>query len=378
MKKEELLSKTITCLRFPLTVGVVFIHFNLAQNGFMVQGVKYGLNNPYWYYHIINFFSDVISRIAVPLFFFISGFLFFYKKDFNWTIYKQKVRTRFSTLVLPFFLWNSIAILIVASRKLPLLSPFFPNAYKIDILISPLRLYHTFFANYNNEGIFVFPIAEISKYPYPIDGPLWYVRELILLVFLSPVIYFLIKKMRLFFITILGIIWYFLQLPDSGYPILFITAAFFFSFGAYFSINKMNFVDYMRKGKYIPLVYLVIAAIDTFTKYTNYNPFINKAGILVGLISAVVVMSYLVEMKKVRVNMTLANSSFFVFALHTLIMGLIGKAVFTFFRIPDNTFSMLFMYFLIPIITIALCVCLYVLLNKYFHNMCDILTGGRT
>lgn len=185
---DELLSETISSLRFPLTVGVVFIHFNLAQKVFSIHGVKYGLNNPDWYYSIINFFSDVLPCIGVPLFFFISGFLFFYKKEFNGTVYRQIMHRRATTLMLPYFLWNFIAIMIKASHKLSFLSSIFLNAYKTVIVISPKRLINTFIDNYENEGVF--------------------------------------------------------------------------------SINNVSFVDYMRKIKYIPLLYLLWAVIDTFTKET--------------------------------------------------------------------------------------------------------------
>lgn len=385
MTKDELLSKTISYLRFPLTVGVVFIHFNIAKNGFSMHGVKYGLNNPDWYFFIINFFSEVLPRIGVPLFFLISGFLFFYRKEYNGTIYRQKLRTRATTLILPFFLWNIIAILIKASHKLPFLSSIFPNAYKTNIVITPERLFNTFFSDFKNEGIFVSSVVEetmteVSKNPFPIDVPMWYVRDLIIMVMIAPVIYLIIKKSGILFITILGMIWYFIQpilLPDGGYPVLFFTAAFFFSYGAYFSINRISFVDYMRKFKYAPLLYLLLAVIDTLTKKTDYNIYIHEAGIFIGVISAVIVTSYLIERGRVQVNMTLANCSFFVFALHTLIMSDIGKVLFTVFHLPDNTCSMLFLYFVVPSITIILCVLVYIFLKKYLKNVCNLLTGGR-
>ena len=39
METEELQSKTISYLRFPLTLGVIFIHFNLT-NGISLGGGK--------------------------------------------------------------------------------------------------------------------------------------------------------------------------------------------------------------------------------------------------------------------------------------------------------------------------------------------------
>ena len=82
MTNEELLSKTISYLRFPLTVGVVYIHFSLEE-GLAINGKIYGLDNPDWYFFIVNLISQTFARVGVPLFFVISGFLFFYRIDFN-------------------------------------------------------------------------------------------------------------------------------------------------------------------------------------------------------------------------------------------------------------------------------------------------------
>lgn len=52
MTNDILLSKTISYLRFPLTVGVVFIHFDLSK-GITIHGCEYGLNNPEWYFQLL-------------------------------------------------------------------------------------------------------------------------------------------------------------------------------------------------------------------------------------------------------------------------------------------------------------------------------------
>lgn len=57
-------------------------------------------------------FSDVIPRICVPLFFVISGLLFF-KDGFSRMIYKRKVSTRKRTLILPYLIWNFFGFLLI-------------------------------------------------------------------------------------------------------------------------------------------------------------------------------------------------------------------------------------------------------------------------
>lgn len=78
-------------LRFPLIVAVVFIHTNLADvmiNGrLLVNEGQFPIHD--LFRHII---TNELARIAVPLFFFISGFLFFYHTDFSMKMYKQKLK----------------------------------------------------------------------------------------------------------------------------------------------------------------------------------------------------------------------------------------------------------------------------------------------
>ena len=100
---NDRLSKTIMFLRFPLIVAVVFIHTNLADvmiNGrLLVNEGQFPIHD--LFRHII---TNELARIAVPLFFFISGFLFFYHTDFSMKMYKQKLKKRVRTLLVWFLI----------------------------------------------------------------------------------------------------------------------------------------------------------------------------------------------------------------------------------------------------------------------------------
>lgn len=382
MTKENLLSDTIAYLRFPLIVGVVLIHFNLANTGIMVHGVTYGLNNPAWFDYFVYYFSEVLGRVSVPLFYLISGFLFFYHVDFNFTVYKGKLQKRIKTLFIPYILWNLIAILILLSYGLPFLSSIFPNAQNREIHLSLTRLFNTFFANVENEGIFVMPqesITDISTAPFPIDVPLWFVRDLMVVTLFTPLIYWLVKGLGKWYVIAVGIIWFFLKpsVDEVGWSVYLCSAVFFFSWGAYYSIGKTSFVDRMRVHWYAPFVYVPVSIADLLTKHCEYNLFIHETGIVLGITSAVTIASYLLERKNIKPNYTLSQSTFFIYALHTLIMGELGKLIFVAFHIPDTPYAMLGLYILVPAITITICVSIYVGLRRYAPSVCYLLSGGR-
>ena len=82
MFSQEIQSKSIDFLRFPLIIGVIFIH-NYSST-VVVQGVELGNDSFLPMYHVASeLFSKVIGSVAVPLFFLFSGFLFFLNINFS-------------------------------------------------------------------------------------------------------------------------------------------------------------------------------------------------------------------------------------------------------------------------------------------------------
>lgn len=384
LTSEELLSKTIDFLRFPLAVLVVYLHFNFATKGITIRGEKYGLNNPEWYYWTFDFIAGVIAKVCVPMFFVISGFLFFYRRDFTLSVYKQKMKSRMRTLLIPFFLWNSIAILFEAMMLLPVFTSIAPKNSQVEMHFSLMRIFHTFFTDYYNEGIFV-KTAELTSSdatltPFPIDVSLWYVRDLLLMVLISPAIHWMVKKAGKWFVILTGILWYTCLAKyhvEGGWSTQLVTALFFFSWGAYFSINKLNFVTIMMKYRYVLLPYILIAIGDVATKGGPWNFLIHHLGIVLGIIAFVSVGASFIASGKAKVYPTLAKSSFFIFACHAIFMGLFGKCLFYLLGVPDNPWAMLMFYLIVPLLTTGICLSIYLLLRKFTPKFILYLSAGR-
>ena len=96
MSHSDLQSDTIHFLRFPLIVGVVFIHAHLSSDFVNITASDYPV-----FYVVNEFVSNILVRVSVPLFFFFSGFLFYYKTDFNGITYAKKVKSRIQSLLIP-------------------------------------------------------------------------------------------------------------------------------------------------------------------------------------------------------------------------------------------------------------------------------------
>ncbi len=226
MTNEALQSKVITALRLPLIVCVVLIHVSLMDLAHAREA--------YPLFFCVNYLTvEVIARTAVPLFFFISGFLFFYKTEsFSLSIYKQKLRKRFRTLAIPYVSWNAIVILlyIVLQTFLPGLTSG-ENKPMADF--SALDYLAAFWDMKMVD-------ADWSSYHMPINYPLWFIRDLMVVVLFSPLVYWLVKRLRGYALAGLAFLWMMAWgMPVTGFST---TAFFFFAFGAYFSVNKKLFV----------------------------------------------------------------------------------------------------------------------------------------
>ena len=254
MKNDSLLSQTISYLRFPLIVGVVFIHSNILVLN--VQGTILRYDSWPVVAFVINLFSSVFAGICVPLFFFISGFLFFYNSNFTKEVYINKIKTRIGTLFVPYIIWNFVAFIILLIQVHPKVVRFFPllKDYRVDI-----------FSFLSSFWVTNLPIS-MSGSANPINTPLWFIRDLMVLVIASPVIWWLIKQLKFGIIVLLGLIWFFSLGERIGFPELCHQSLFFFPLGAYVGINKVDFVNFILKKSvcaYVPFLYIVMSFADS-------------------------------------------------------------------------------------------------------------------
>lgn len=152
-------------LRFPLICMVVLIH--------TLQGDTYKENMALWYGNVIYFFQEALSRSAVPVFFVISGYLFCYNMDrWDWTTYYGKLKKRVYTLLIPYLIWNSIALCETSIKHLPLLSSFFPNIYKQEL----------------NSMFLIGAYWTTPDGSCPILYPFWYIRDLMVIDFVPNIL----------------------------------------------------------------------------------------------------------------------------------------------------------------------------------------------
>lgn len=361
---DSLLSKTISYLRFPLIVGVVFIHSSFPVVN--VYGTVYRFNQWPLVNFTMNFFSNVLASISVPLFFFFSGFLFFYKKGFNGVAYIGKIKKRFKTLLVPYIIWNFFGFVLLLIKVHPKLLPYFPllKDYKVDII--------TLLGSFWVTNL---PVNVCGPY-YPINIPFWFIRDLIVLVVLSPLIWWLIRTFGVLFISFLGGVWLFSLGEFVGFPELSHQSLFFFPLGAFCGIRNVDFVEMAKRVPWFPCLYLFFAIIDALTKDSPYSYIYHHIGIIVGMISVINIVGFLLSRRMISVSPFLSRASFFVYAMHYLFIGSLIKVVIM-FTCPNSSGLVILLYFVIPLITILICMGIYKVIDIFLPKLNSVLTGGR-
>ena len=352
---NEYLSKKLRVISFISMIMVVFLHsynINIKLNSGIVN-----FNSEYNIF-IQEFFSQGITRFAVPMFFIISGYLLFL--NYKWDVYEIviKYKKRAKSLLLPYLLWSIWGLFFFfILQMLPPLKSFIIN--------EPI-------ANYSFykilDTIFINPV------PYQF----WFVRDLIVFVILSPLIYFIIKYFRIIPILFFFIVWF--NIFEFNFIIFSNESILFFSFGAYLSINKSNLLLKKLTHKYyllFLLFWITIVFIKTYLsfEYTFIEQIIHKISIMIGLIAAWSLYDIMYNNNSDITIFRLSSFSFFVYASHEPVLTIVKKGMF--FIIGNTDGTSLIIYFFAPILTIAISILVGSLLKRRIFTFYSLITGGR-
>ena len=359
MADNSVISRSIDWLRFPCAAAVVLLHAlgqPLAGNDCI--SFRYGA-----YDTIRILFSQGVCRIAVPIFFFISGYLFFVRLE-HWdtTAWVGKLKKRIKTLLVPYLLWNIIAFLLLLSIECGkmMIKNTPPQFQDLQILFS------------NVGGLRLFWDAKSG---YPLNDPLWFIRNLLVFVTVAPIIYLFLKKLKIMGLLLLYIAY---QLCQGTAVVLWLEGLFFFSFGAYYSICMKDYYQCFTKFRSIPAIVcllLLIAIVFTYSDFSVIYEVCRRLLTLIGTVAVIAIVGKYVDNGQLKVKHVLSESSFLVYAAHGLILPYLLFAMRR--TLPQTQLIFILDYFIAPLLTITLLVFAYKLLNRLMPKTSAILLGGR-
>jgi len=305
-------------------------------------------------YFIQEFICNGIGRVSVPLFAFMSGLLFF-KSYPSLTSFKITLKKKFITIFLPYLL---------------------SSIYSFGIyLIGHIYIKH------DCPG-FLEIIKRILF--HPISVQLWFLRDLMILFIISPILYRVYKKIGSWFVGFLFLLWFFeLQLFPivADWYLINIETFFFFVLG-YHIINHIEVLENIirLKWKYIfclSILWVTFLACRLYIDpYFNIwyakdcfiaSLFLHKISIIFG---GILVISISSKFNSRALNY-LSGYTFFVFLYHGFPLNLITM------KISNLVFDEKYLFY--PSFFLSTIIVFFVahLLERFLPKVYGILTGNR-
>ena len=209
----------------------------------------------------------------------------------------------------------------------------------------------------------------------PCNSPLWFLRDLIVVTLLSPILYYLIKLSKGYGVLAIGLA-YFLQIW-TWVPGFSITVLFFFSWGAYYGINKESFVLAFQRVRQVGIVTIVAAAIMVVGQGSQCSEYVGRLYVITGIVTVINIVSGRLNRRQLVVNQLLSKASFFIYASHMVIILPLLYALSNHVLNTTAVSSSLVQYFLVPFLTISMCLLFYSLGQRFMPRLLMVLTGNR-
>lgn len=361
------LSKIVDSLRFPLIILVVFIHCSGHYSYTMsdIEWNDFGSTELFVLFRYIVI--DIICRIAVPCFFIFSGYYFFYNiKKFDFSVYKQKIKKRVKSLLIPYLLWNMIQFLISACLVIK-------STWNSGVFHTLTKLYNDFggilgiFWNGNVSTTNINFLGLVDGRTAPADMPLWFLRDLIAVSLLSPIIYKIIKIMGGYWVMVLLLVNILHLWP--WIPGLSIDALCYFSLGTYLSVEQIDIIKYVQKyQKFIVIIVIILFPILIINHkqapFTLHPLFIiSTIALMISLLS-----SSSKNTQRLKDDLCkLKPTVFFIYAIHFTPIVAFLPPLFERYYTLDNLFLNILLSFSIPLSC--------VLLSLIFYRMTQVISA---
>jgi surface polysaccharide O-acyltransferase-like enzyme len=349
------LSRKIKLLSALSVIMVVFVHsFNLYKHTPNSDGVVFDGYNLF----IQHFFSQGIARLGVPFFFMFSGYWFFKQYVFSASVVLDKYKKRIQSLGVPYLFWSALGLLLLALMQ---------RQSNLPASLSEEALQLTSW-KYVLDKLLIHPIAY----------QLWFLRDLILCVLCSPLLYLLLKYIPKIAILLTASVWFFncsIGISNQSFC--------FFLLGAYFRLSTYQEpIIQTNTRKLLLAIWLLLLLLQTALMQMSLQhrlliDMLHSTTIVFGLASVWLMYDVWMEAKfKATVFLEeISKYSFFIYLAHEPLLSGVKKGLFLLFRYSYST--TLVVYFLSPVLVLALLYFFAVSLKRWFPKIYFFTTGGR-
>lgn len=369
-------SRRITSLRFLLAVLVVFIHNNFTTKSVAERFEETGVAMAFCQNALGKwtqlFISDGIARCAVPLFFLFAAYLAARKDD----PYPVMLRKKARSLLLPFVLWTGLYVFFYGGIKLIVMRiapQFILNPDKTVLSWTASEWLHKLLG-YNAEKI----DPGLQNFPSSLPElavQFWFVRDLLILFALSPVIRRLIKIFPAGFLALVCVP-FFADVPG----VLFVRtdALLFFCLGTYWGMYGIPLFERIDRISWAE-VFVPFALTFLFAHIFDGDKNVMGQFLVIFSCALMLKCSALIERNERAFAAAeyLAPVSFWLFAIHSpLLNSCLVKLWLNVFPMTTPA-RCLAEYFCVNILTVAIGTASGLLLRRICAPLFSVLNGGR-
>lgn len=355
MKRTDTLSKAISLMQIPAVAIIILLHSYTTARGEISE------TNSTIYYYISYLLSMEIGNMGVPLYFTISGILFF-NNYINIYSYKTKIKSRIKTLVTPYFCWNLITLMIL-------------------LVLQNIEVTRTHFSG-NNKLILDYSITDFLKAFWdkgsgtPVLSPYWYIRNLFILQLFSPIIFIFIQHLKTAYLIIVFGVWIITPTLTFTY-----TSIFYFSLGAYFSIHDIDLVK-MTNLYFKPLIifFMVILGTEIFLHFNVASPlliYLQKVLFITGVLCFFALAIKAVQ-HNISISTSLIQASFFIYTTHYPIIQGIRRISLKIVNKSPSEIGNVCAYLGSAILAFFICLFLYKCMKSLMPKTLAFITGERS
>lgn len=348
-------TKRLEIVRFPLILLVLYIHSLIVPVNYGSGPVELQASPALVVFNAA--LSEGVARIAVPMFFLMSGYLFFVGFTGTLDSYRAKIRNRVGTLLIPYLFWNGlVAIVFIMAQSLPQTASYFKSEQRL-IDTEPL--------------VFIDTLLGITQ--HPIAYQFWFVRDLMILAVLALPIHIILTRSGWVLPLLLLFVWY-THPPAATIPS--IEAATWFVIGAALALRGKSLFAWERRLTWFGPIYMILLAGDLMLRIDHDIWWLRGPAITIGLLTALCLPQYALRNPRLtRILVTLSPASFFVFAAHEPMMAFARKLLYRI--LPPTSPTVLCVYVLLPLLIAAITLASYFILKRLAPGFISLVGGNR-
>lgn len=353
MRIHEDLSYKIRMVSLFCSIAVVLNHSFALRSGFQEQAGMPGASLS----HFVQAFAKFgLGPLTTPFFFTIAAFFLFRAAPSitaYWRAYPAELRKRVRSVLLPLLLWSTASFLLIFTlQALPMASGHF------------------------GRGLSALSGAELLERLVwdPVAYPLWFLRELFLLVLISPLYRVVFARRPLAWAALaLLLAVYFIDYENRH-----TRSCFFFGLGAYLALHPPS----LRRARPWELALALGTWLSFAVGHTVYimlhgagHPVLNNVNVITGLLAVWTGYDLIAPRLRHPLLASVSGFTFLVYASHEPLTTLVRKALVA--SLGATPLATLTAFFITAVSVLVICNGMAVLLQRHAPAVCDVLGGGR-